>query len=59
TDETLVYQLTKALWGETSKQLFNSSYIGQRIEVDNSLKGIGIPLHRGAKKYYNEIGKHF
>lgn len=59
TDETLVYELTKALWGEAANQLFGSSLLGQHIHIDNSLKGIGIPLHPGAKKYYNEIGKRF
>ncbi len=58
-DEKLVYQLVKSLWGDAAKQLFNSSYIGQTINIDDSLKGIGIPLHNGAKKYYNEIGKRF
>ncbi|PIE45596.1 MAG: immunogenic protein [Gammaproteobacteria bacterium] len=58
-DEALIYALTKALWGDRAKQLFNSSYIGSQIDVENSLKGIGIPLHSGAKKYYNEIGKRF
>lgn len=58
-DEALIYELTKALWGEPAKQLFSSSLIGRHISVDNSLKGIGIPLHPGAKKYYDEIGKRF
>lgn len=57
--EQLVYALTKALWDQTAKQLFNSSHVGRHIDVENSLKGIGIPLHDGAKKYYNEIGKRF
>lgn len=58
-DADLVYQMTKALWSDTAKQLLNSSYIGKKIAVENSLNGIGIPLHEGAKKYYNEIGKRF
>lgn len=58
-DEDLVYQLTKALWHDSGKQLFGSSHIGRHIDVEHSLKGIGIPLHNGARKYYNEIGKRF
>lgn len=58
-DEELVYQLTKALWSDTSRQLLNSSYIGKQINIEHSLNGIGIPLHKGAKKYYNDIGKRF
>lgn len=58
-DEQFIYQLTKALWDKTAKQLFNSSHVGSYIDVENSLKGIGIPLHDGAKRYYDEIGKRF
>ncbi len=58
-DEQQVYELTKALWGETAKQIFQITHIGQQIDIENSLKGIGIPLHPGARKYYNEIGKRF
>ncbi|PID65488.1 MAG: immunogenic protein [Gammaproteobacteria bacterium] len=58
-DEGLVYALTKALWGKPAKHLFKSSLIGHHISIENSLKGIGIPLHSGAKKYYDEIGKRF
>ncbi len=58
-DKKLIYQMTKALWSATSRQLLNSSFIGRQVLVDNSLKGIGIPLHDGAKQYYNEIGKRY
>ncbi len=58
-DKKLVYEITKALWGAPATQLFESSLIGHYINVENSLKGIGIPLHTGAKKYYDEIGKRF
>ncbi len=51
--------MTKALWSDTARQLLDSSYIGRQINIDNSLKGIGIPLHEGAKKYYNQIGKRY
>ncbi len=57
--EKLVYQMTKALWSDASRQLLNSSYVGKHINVEHSLQGIGIPLHKGAKKYYNEIGKRY
>lgn len=58
-DDALVYALTKSLWSDSAKQLFDSSHIGSHIDIENSLKGIGIPLHNGAKRYYNEIGKRF
>ncbi len=58
-DDELVYQMTKALWSDAAQQLLNSSFIGKQIDIEHSLNGIGIPLHDGAKKYYNEIGKRF
>lgn len=58
-DDNLIYEMTKALWSDASRYLLNSSYIGQQIDVDRSLDGIGIPLHNGAKRFYNEIGKRF
>jgi|GEM_PF-89905 len=58
-DEKLIYQFTKALWHKSARQLLNSSFIGKQIDIDKSLDGIGIPLHPGAQKYYNEIGKRF
>lgn len=58
-NERFIYKLTKALWSDTAKQLFNSSHVGSHIDIENSLNGIGIPLHDGAKRYYNEIGKRF
>ena len=58
-DDELIYELTKALWGEIAKQLYKSSKIGYHINVEKSLKGIDISLHKGSKKYYNELGKRF
>ncbi len=58
-DKELIYKLTKALWQDSSKFLIKTSNLGGKIDVKTSLKGIGIPLHQGAKKYYNEIGKRF
>ncbi len=55
----LIYKLTKTLWQEESKFLINTRKIGEYINIDNSLNKVGIPLHKGAKKYYNEIGKRF
>lgn len=59
-DEDLVYALTKAVWeGSDSIGWLKGMMPEGAWEVDHALKGIGIPLHPGAKRYYNEIGKRF
>lgn len=59
-DEQLVYELTKAAWegGDHLAWLRDAMPRGA-WDVEHALKGIGIPLHPGAKKYYNEIGKRY
>lgn len=55
-----IYQLTKNLWHkDTYPSWFNRLLLKNSFEFEHSLDGIGIPLHDGAKKYYNEIGKRF
>ncbi len=58
-DADLIYKVTKALWDENSALLLNAFPVGKNITLDNSLNGIGIPLHEGAKKFYDEVGKKF
>lgn len=58
-NDELIYNVTKALWNEQSRLLLDSFPLGKEINLDSSLNGIGIPLHEGAKKYYNEVGKKF
>lgn len=59
-DKKIAYQLTKNLWDtKTRPSWFQRLLIKNTFEVEHSLDGIGIPLHDGAKQYYNEIGKRF
>lgn len=59
-DEELIYQITKALWSETSRKLLDGGHPkGKAITLETALdgvEGIGVPLHPGAERYYREIG---
>ena len=53
----MVYGITRALWNEGSRRLLDSGHSkGKRITLQTALDGIAIPLHTGARRYYEEIG---
>lgn len=53
----LVYEVTKALWNDnTRKMLDNGHSKGKVIRKETALKGVLIPLHPGAERYYKEEG---
>ena len=53
----LIYQITRALWSDTSRSLLDGGHSkGRSITLDSALQGISVPLHPGAKRYYDEIG---
>jgi TRAP transporter TAXI family solute receptor len=55
--EETVYQITRALWHPTTRQLLDKGHPkGGQIVVEKALDGLGIPLHPGAERYYREIG---
>jgi TRAP transporter TAXI family solute receptor len=55
--DSLVYQITQALWHPTNRALLDSGHPeGGRIRLEAALEGIAIPLHAGAARYYEEIG---
>ena len=57
-DPDLVYGLTQALWHPSTHTLLaNGHERGAAIRIENALRGIAIPLHEGAARYYREIGK--
>lgn len=59
TDEELVYEITKALWHESSEKLLETSHTQARlIDRNHALDGLAIPLHPGAQRYYREQGMY-
>ncbi len=53
----LVYKVTTALWSRRTRHILDQGHpMGRRIVSDGALQGIGIPLHEGAKRYYEEKG---
>jgi len=55
--DDLIYQVTSALWNASTRKLLDSGHAkGRDIRLENALRGVGIPLHPGAEKYYREAG---
>ena len=55
--EELIYNITKALWNDESRILLDVGHAkGKTITTDTALNGIGVPLHDGAKRFYEEAG---
>lgn len=56
-DETLVHALTAAVWSERTGELLRSAHDqGRHISLATALKGLSIPLHEGARRFYEEKG---
>ncbi len=56
-DEELVYGLTRALWHPTTRILMDNGHArGAEIQLEHALRGLAVPLHPGAARYYREIG---
>ena len=56
-EDDLVYGITAALWNENSRKLLDSGHPAARqIKLSNALQGAAIPLHAGARRYYEELG---
>ncbi|MEM9761516.1 MAG: TAXI family TRAP transporter solute-binding subunit [Pseudomonadota bacterium] len=55
--EDLVYEITKALWNDNTRKLLDKGHAkGKAIQPATALKGVLIPLHPGAEKFYKEAG---
>lgn len=55
--DDLVYQITKALWNDNTRKLLDKGHAkGKVITLANATKGVLIPYHPGAEKYYKEVG---
>ncbi|MGE5151558.1 MAG: TAXI family TRAP transporter solute-binding subunit [Rhodospirillaceae bacterium] len=55
--EELIYKVTAALWNPSTRKLLDSGHAkGREIRLETAPKGLGIPLHPGAEKFYKEQG---
>ncbi|OIQ41939.1 MAG: C4-dicarboxylate ABC transporter substrate-binding protein [Roseobacter sp. MedPE-SWde] len=58
--DELVYGITSALWNDNTRRLLDSGHAkGKQITAETALNGIsalGVPLHPGAQKFYQEAG---
>ena len=55
--EELIYQITKALWNDSTRALLDAGHAkGREITAETALDGLGIPLHPGAERFYTEAG---
>ena len=50
-----VYKMTKAMW-ENTDELAAAHAAGKLIKKETAVKGMPLPLHPGAEKYYKEAG---
>ncbi len=53
--ENIVYNLMKTLFDKKS-DLAAAHAKGEELNIEDSYKGISIPFHPGALKYYQELG---
>lgn len=55
-EEETVYEITRALWHENTASLLSRGHpTGELITPETALQGIGIPLHPGAERFYEEL----
>lgn len=61
-DNDVIYKVTKALWAKGDKGESGADMLarihdqGKNIKLATALKGVTIPLHPGAEKFYKEVG---
>lgn len=53
--DDVVYSLTKALF-ENQPELATAHAKGAELKLEEAVKGISVPFHPGAEKYYKEVG---
>lgn len=54
--EDVVYEMTKVTYTHFDEVIEVAPYVAADIDMDNLLKGIPMPLHPGAYKYFKEAG---
>lgn len=56
-DTETVYQITKSLFSDATQKTLQAGHArGKFITKENAVKGVAIPFHPGAEKYYREVG---
>ncbi len=53
--DTVAYKMTKALF-ENLEQMVSAHAAAKRISLEGAVKGLPLPLHPGAEKFYREKG---
>ena len=55
--DDLIYEITKTLWNDATQRLLEAhDPIGRDVRLENALRGLSVPLHPGAKRFYREVG---
>ncbi len=55
--EALVHAVTGALWNDATRKLLSEGHPrGKSIRRETALKGLAVPLHPGAERWYREAG---
>ena len=55
--DELAYNITSMLWSEATLELMSTGHPkGNDMQLESALAGMGIPLHSGAKRFYQEQG---
>ncbi len=56
-NEEMIYQITKTLWNHNSRILLDNGHAkGKLITLETAMHGVAVPLHPGARRFYDEIG---
>lgn len=56
-DNETVYQITRALYSAPAQSALQAGHAkGKLITRENAIKGVGIPYHPGAERFYKEVG---
>ena len=53
--DDLAYQMTKALY-DNLDTMYAAHNAAKAIKRENAIKGMPVPLHPGAARYYKEVG---
>ncbi|MFA5448298.1 MAG: TAXI family TRAP transporter solute-binding subunit [Sphaerochaeta sp.] len=55
-DAEVVYDMTKGIFENIEDIQASHSTAKENISLENAKKGVGIPFHEGAERYYREMG---